>query len=576
MVRGVRDVMAGAAVKAIAVSDGGDGLVDALQVALGGRRVESWARGPMGGRRRAAYLWIPRRRTAVIETALASGLSLVAPCARRPLRATSRGTGDLMRDALRRGARTIIVGMGGTAASDGGAGMARALGARLLDHRGREIADGAGALPRLARIEADGVAARLSGVRVLALSDVANPLLGPKGSAAVFGPQKGASPREVRAIERALTRWAAALENDLGARVARVPGAGAAGGLGAGLLAFARARIVPGARWVLQKTGASKALKGADLVLTCEGRLDATSLCGKAPVELARQARRRGVACAAIAGQVDDSVRPALRKAGMTRVVSFAQAGAKSKRDSMRQAAAWARKAAAVAASGLALAVFSPAARSEDFKALDDLYWHRDRPGNLDALISRLESSESPERFWRLCRAKVRRGEDREKKADRLADYSMARRDCEQAVAVSSTSVDAQFWLGVAMGRWGEAKGVMRALFLIGPIRLQMNETLRLEPGHGGAHRLLGELWWQIPALAGGDKKRALFEFEEAVRLAPNHSANYQPLAEAYLYYRRIDDAKRVLKAVEAIAEPADPAEYPENLADCRKLLSGL
>ncbi|MDD5305391.1 MAG: glycerate kinase, partial [Elusimicrobia bacterium] len=181
MARGVHAAFKGAKVVSIPISDGGDGLIDALRVALGGAVVSASVRGPRGERRRAAYLWVGAKKLAVIEMARASDLALVPPAKRRPLAATSRGTGDLIRDAVRRGARTIIVGMGGTASSDGGAGMARALGARLLDAEGRELPDGAEALLRLVRIEPAVSKRLLSGVRVIALSDVTNPLIGPKG-----------------------------------------------------------------------------------------------------------------------------------------------------------------------------------------------------------------------------------------------------------------------------------------------------------------------------------------------------------------------------------------------------------
>ncbi len=585
MARGVLAVFKGAKIVSIPIADGGDGLIDALRATLGGAVVSASVRGPRGERRRAAYLWIAGKNLAVIEMARASGLALVPPAKRRPLAATSRGTGDLIRDAVRRGARTIIVGMGGTASSDGGAGMARALGARLLDAEGRELPDGAEALLRLARVETAVSRRLLAGVRMIALSDVTNPLLGPKGSAAVFGPQKGASKAEVKVIERALTHWAAVLARDTGARVARVPGAGAAGGLGAGLLAFANASIVPGADWILKKTGALKALKTCDLALTAEGRLDATSLYGKAPVALARAAKRAGVPCVAIAGQVERSVLP------FRKIVSFSDAGAKSTNDSIRRAAIWARKAAAMAVSGLAvMAALSVPARANKLappESFDVQYFQRHVGGNLQENIDALEGilksevigegdSWKADYLWRLCRGKVRRGESFKTKAERMAEYESAKRDCERSVALSSRTAEAHFWLGVGLGRWAETKGMMKALFTLGTIKKEMAETLKLDPLHGGAHHVLAEILWQVPGLAGGDKKKALSEFELAVKLSPAHSANYQPLAEAYLHFDRKEDAIRTLRAVEAIKEPADPAEYPENLADAKKLLSKL
>ena len=212
----------------------------------------------------------------------------------------------------------------------------------------------------------------------------------------------------------------------------------------------------------------------------------------------------------------------------------------------------------------------------------DQHYFHRDQGSNLDLSISEMDreigvgGGPQAEFLWRRCRSLVARGEKREKKSDKLADYDLARRDCEKSVTLSSSSADAHFWYGIAMGRWGEVKGVMKAMFLIKPIRREMAETLRLDPNQGGAHRVLGEMLWQIPGFAGGDKKKALMEYETAVRLSPNRSTNYQTLAEAYLHFNRKDDAIRTLNEVAEIKEPADPAEYPGDLADAKKLLAKL
>lgn len=223
----------------------------------------------------------------------------------------------------------------------------------------------------------------------------------------------------------------------------------------------------------------------------------------------------------------------------------------------------------------------APIRAQRTYRDVDELYFARDREGNLQRGIGNLEeilkgNPEEGDARWRLCRALARRGETRPRKSDRLADYDSARTQCGKAVALSPDSADAHFWFGVAMGRWGEARGVLKAMFLIKPIRREMEATLKLDPGHGGAHRVLGEMLWQIPAFAGGDKRKALAEFEAAVRLSPNHSANYQPLAEAYLRFGRKDEAIRALNAVAAIQDPADPAEYRENLAEARKLLAAL
>ncbi|MDE2140932.1 MAG: hypothetical protein KGJ84_00800 [Elusimicrobia bacterium] len=221
-------------------------------------------------------------------------------------------------------------------------------------------------------------------------------------------------------------------------------------------------------------------------------------------------------------------------------------------------------------------------------RSIGNLYFHRDIPGNLEKSIVEIDSFRErikpfpeaqrfePELLWMRCRSIIRRGEKREKKSEKLNDYDLARKDCEKSVELSSASADGHFWYGVAMGRWGETKGILKAMFLIKPIRQQMNETLKLDPKHGGAHHVLGEMLWQIPGFAGGDKKKALEEFELAVKLSPTHSANFQPLAEAYLYFDRKDDAVKTLNALLAIKDPADPAEYPDDAADAKKLLSKL
>jgi tetratricopeptide (TPR) repeat protein len=216
--------------------------------------------------------------------------------------------------------------------------------------------------------------------------------------------------------------------------------------------------------------------------------------------------------------------------------------------------------------------------------AVDQQYFHRDKGSNLNDSITALnawiheaDKGEPTATFlWMRCRSFVRRGEKREKKADKLTDYALAQADCEKSVALNAQSADGHFWYGVAMGRWGETKGILKAMFLIKPIRREMNETLKLDPKHGGAHHVLGEMLWQIPGFAGGDKKKAIEEFELAVKLSPAHTSNYQPLAEAYLHFDRKGDAIKTLQAVAAIKEPADPAEYAENLADANKLLATL
>ncbi len=246
--------------------------------------------------------------TAVVELAAGSGLALLTGGRGDPassVTASTRGTGELVRAALDLGVRRIVLGLGGAAATDGGTGMAAALGARFLDRDGRELPPGGGALGALGRVDVGGLDARLADVEIVVARDVDNPLIGPRGAAAVFGPQKGAGGAEVGILDEGLRRLADALRRDLGADVETIPGAGAAGGAGAAALALLGARLVPGIDLVLDLVGFDSALDGARLVVTGEGSLDVQSLGGKAPVGVARRAAGRGVPVVVLAGGID-------------------------------------------------------------------------------------------------------------------------------------------------------------------------------------------------------------------------------------------------------------------------------
>jgi glycerate 2-kinase len=309
---GLRRARPDAEVVRLPLGDGGAGTLDAL-VEVGFERVPVPATGPTGEPVEAAIAVDGPR--AFVEMAEASGLKRLPGGRRAPLEASTYGTGELLRAALDRGARELVLGIGGSATTDGGAGMATAVGARLLDPNGAELPPGGAALLRLARVDVAGLDPRLREVRVTVASDVDNPLVGPEGAAHVFGPQKGAGPDDVLLLDSALRRYARVLADDLGLDLADTPGAGAAGGLGAGAIAFLGAELRPGIELVLELIGFDRAVDGADLVIAGEGKLDAQSLRGKAPVGVARAAGAHGVPVVALAGAVEVADRE-LRAAG--------------------------------------------------------------------------------------------------------------------------------------------------------------------------------------------------------------------------------------------------------------------
>lgn len=297
---GLRRVRPDVPMLELPVADGGDGTVDSA-VAAGFERVRAQATGPTGETVTASYA--TRGEVAVVELAEASGLRVLPGGRLEAMAATSRGTGDLIGHAVDRGARRIVLGLGGSACTDGGAGMAAALGARLLDADGRELRPGGGALRDLARIDAGVLADRLAGVTVVVASDVDSPLLGPDGAAQFFGPQKGAGPDDVRMLEEGLARLDAVVGRDLGISAADRAGAGAAGGAGFAAMVFLSATVEPGITYLLDLLDFETHLAGARLVITGEGSLDRQTLHGKAPAGVARAAVRAGVPVIAVAGR---------------------------------------------------------------------------------------------------------------------------------------------------------------------------------------------------------------------------------------------------------------------------------
>lgn len=283
------------------IADGGNGTLDAW-MAQGGTRLRVAVHDPLLRPIEAEYGMLPDGRTAVIEMALASGLELLAASELDVRRASTYGTGELLRHALEQGARRFIIGMGGSATVDGGAGALQALGVRLLDERGAELAAGGAALAALAQVDASGLDGRWRECEIIIASDVENPLLGAQGAAAVFAPQKGASAADVRVLEAALTRFADVVQAQHGVALHTLTGAGAAGGLSAGLLAFLGGRIQSGIDLLLEFTRFEDVLRGADLVLTGEGQMDEQTISGKGPIGVARLARQQGVPTIALVG----------------------------------------------------------------------------------------------------------------------------------------------------------------------------------------------------------------------------------------------------------------------------------
>lgn len=301
MAEGFRRALPDALLDLLPVADGGPGTVEALVEAAAGDLKEISAQDPLGRPVQAAWGLLPDG-TAVIEMAAASGISLLKAGERDPRRSSTYGTGQLIRAALDAGCQRIIVGVGGSATNDGGAGAAQALGARFLDARGKELPAGGAALARLARIDASDLDQRLAGCQVLVATDVTNPLCGPEGASMIYGPQKGAEPELTRQLDAALAHYAQVLQRDLGVDVADRPGAGAAGGLAAGLVAFAGAEVRSGFELVAEAVGLRERLRETDLALTGEGRLDLQTGFGKTTAGVAALAREEGAPVIALVG----------------------------------------------------------------------------------------------------------------------------------------------------------------------------------------------------------------------------------------------------------------------------------
>lgn len=305
--RGAQSVFPEAEIDIVPIADGGEGTVQALVDATGGQIVRQQVTGPLGESVLGFFGLLGDGSTAVIEMAAAAGLPLVPPAQRDPRITTTYGVGELIVAALDHGCRRFIIGIGGSATNDGGAGMAQALGASLLTHEGAELARGGAALAALSHISLAHLDPRLKACTVEVACDVNNPLCGPVGASAVYGPQKGATPEMVAQLDVALSTYAQVIERDLGLSVKDLPGAGAAGGLGAGLIAFLGAILRPGAQIVLEAVKLEERVSSASLVITAEGQIDAQTAYGKSVGAVAAMAKRYGLPVLALAGSLGDN-----------------------------------------------------------------------------------------------------------------------------------------------------------------------------------------------------------------------------------------------------------------------------
>lgn len=300
----------------VPVADGGEGTMEALVDATHGRVIPVTVAGPLGEQVNAQFGLLGDQQTAVVEMASASGIELVPPQERDPLKATSYGTGELIKRALEENISKIIVAIGGSATNDGGVGMLQALGVRFTREDGSEIGFGGGELGEIAHIDISNLDPRLQHVEVLTACDVDNPLTGERGASAVFGPQKGATPEMVKRLDANLHHYANCVKAATGCDIEFEKGAGAAGGMGAALLAFLDATLMPGIDIVLNTVEFEKTLVGADLVITGEGRIDSQTIHGKTPVGVSRLAQKHGIKTIALAGSVGDGVE-VLKSAGI-------------------------------------------------------------------------------------------------------------------------------------------------------------------------------------------------------------------------------------------------------------------
>ncbi len=310
--RGLNKAISNLSVRKIPMADGGEGTAFTIVEATGGSMVKRTVRDPLGRKIKASFGLSGDGKTAVIEMAEANGLVLLKQRERNPMKTSTYGTGELIRHALGMKAKKILIGIGGSATNDGGTGMARALGVRFLDKKGRSLKDSGGALKDLDRIDVSGLDQRLKGIKVEVACDVANPFTGSNGASYVYGPQKGATPEMIKQLDANLKLLAKVIKRDIGVDVLKVPGSGAAGGLGGGLMAFLGGELRPGVDIVVDTVKLERRLKGCNLVITGEGRMDGQTVNGKTPVGVAGTAKKLGIPVIAICGQEGKGIKQVL------------------------------------------------------------------------------------------------------------------------------------------------------------------------------------------------------------------------------------------------------------------------
>ncbi len=342
---GILEIMPRVNIMMIPMADGGEGTVQSLLDATIGKRISVLVHDPLGRKIESFFGILGDGKTAVIEMAAASGIELLTNREKDPTVTSTHGTGELIRAAMDEGCNKILVGIGGSATNDGGAGMVQALGGQLLDENGFELTPGGGQLSKLAKINLNNLDPRLKSTEIVVASDVDNPLLGEKGASKIFGPQKGAKYQEVKELDENLTHFAEIVENHIDKQFRDFPGAGAAGGLGFGMMAFLNAQLKPGFEVIAQQTGIEDFIKKSDLVITGEGKIDSQTRYGKTPYGIAMLAKKNMVPVIAFAGKVESNAKE-MYKDLFDKIIPIANTGI-SQEEAMKNAAALLRMATA-------------------------------------------------------------------------------------------------------------------------------------------------------------------------------------------------------------------------------------